>query len=270
MIHLIAAKTCTEAWLRAANLLADTADRIAYNVILDIEQPITVTAVDQRIVEAVDRFLKKNEADPVATVAATIFPASDYRRNGVKGVFEDFPEKTYPKLTKTWGTYAGRLLRRGGKDGTTFNPLELTIRKLRAQKKRTGPLRSIYEASLIDVMTDLPIFDPGLDSKRNQGQPCLAHLSFKLREDNGLMLTAMYRNHYYVQRALGNLLGLSQLLFFVARESGLTPKSLVCHSTFARLDTDKGWSISEVKRLLVECNELAGALVRQEAQGVMR
>src|SRR5258708_19220192 len=73
MIHPIAAKTCTEAWLRAASLLAGTTDRIAYNVILDIEQPIAVTAVDQRIVEAVDRFLKKNEADPVATLAAPIF-----------------------------------------------------------------------------------------------------------------------------------------------------------------------------------------------------
>ena len=38
MIHPIAAKTCTEAWLQAANLLAGTTDRIAYNVILDIEQ----------------------------------------------------------------------------------------------------------------------------------------------------------------------------------------------------------------------------------------
>lgn len=270
MIHPIAAKTCADAWLQAANLLAGMADKCAYNVILDIEQPIAVTSVDQRIVETVDRFLKKNEADPLATVAATIFPASDYRRNGVKGVFEDFPEKTYPKLTKNWGTYAGRLLRRGGKDGTTFNPLEVTIKKLRAQKQRKGPLRSIYEVSLIDVMTDLPIFDPGLDSKRNQGQPCLAHLSFKLREENGLMLTAMYRNHYYVQRALGNLLGLSQLLFFVARESGLTPKSLVCHSTFARLDTDKGWSISAVKQLLVECNSFGGAPVRQDVQEVAR
>ena len=68
------------------------------------------------------------------------------------------PRKTYPKLTKTWGTYAGRPARRGGKDGTTFNPLELTIKKLpAATKNRTGLLRSIYEASLIDVMTDLPI-----------------------------------------------------------------------------------------------------------------
>lgn len=72
MIHPIAAKTCADAWLQAANLLAGMADKCAYNVILDIEQPIAVTSVDQRIVETVDRFLKKNEADPLATVAATI------------------------------------------------------------------------------------------------------------------------------------------------------------------------------------------------------
>lgn len=79
------------------------------------------------------------------------------------------------------------------------------------------------------------------------------------------MVTALYRNHYYVQRALGSLIKLSQLLYFVAHESGLTAKSLVCHSTFARLDTDKGWSISAVKQLLREVNDLAGVRTTQEA-----
>lgn len=71
------------------------------------------------------------------------------------------------------------------------------------------------------------------------------------------MLTAFYRNHYYVERALGNLIGLSQLLYFVARESGLEPRGLVCHSTFARLDFDGGWTVSEVDSLINNCNELA-------------
>jgi hypothetical protein len=39
MIHPIEAKTCVEAWLKAANLLATMPDRCAYNVILDIENP---------------------------------------------------------------------------------------------------------------------------------------------------------------------------------------------------------------------------------------
>lgn len=257
MIHPIEAKTCVEAWLKAANLLAQMPDRCAYNVILDIQDPIKMTDVDQRIVQHVDRFLAGHDADPVATVAATIFPASDYRRNGVKGVFEDFPEKTYPKLTTRWGTYAGRMLRHSGKNGTAFNPLEITIEKLRAQSKRKSPLRGIYEVGLTDMLTDVPIFDPTLDSKRTMGQPCLAHLSFKLREDKGLMVTALYRNHYYVQRTLGNLIGLSQLLYFVAHEAGLQPRSLVCHSTFARLDAGERWNLSEVKALLKDVNELA-------------
>jgi hypothetical protein len=258
MIHPIEAKTCVEAWLKAVSLLATMPDRCAYNVILDIENPVAMTDLDRRIVQAVDRFLTDHEADPLATVAATIFPASDYRRNGVKGVFEDFPERTYPKLSTRWGTYAGRMLRHTGKNGKPFNPLEVTIEKLRAQSKRKSPLRGIYEVGLTDMLTDVPIFDPALDSKRTMGQPCLAHLSFKLREEKGLMLTALYRNHYYVQRALGNLIGLSQLLYFVARESGLAARSLVCHSTFARLDTDKGWSLTAVRELVTELNELAG------------
>jgi hypothetical protein len=257
MIHPVEAKTCVEAWLKAVNVLATIPDRCAYNVILDIENPVAMTNLDQGIVRAVDRFLTDHEADPVATVAATIFPASDYRRNGVKGVFEDFPERTYPKLTTRWGTYAGRMLRHTGKNGKPFNPLEVTIEKLRAQSKRKSPLRGIYEVGLTDMLTDVPIFDPVLDSRRTMGQPCLAHLSFKLREEKGLMLTALYRNHYYVQRTLGNLIGLSQLLYFVARESGLAARSLVCHSTFARLDTDKGWSVTAVKELLGELNALA-------------
>jgi hypothetical protein len=264
MIHPIEAKTCVEAWLKAVNVLATMPGRCAYNVILDIENPVAMTNLDQGIVRAVDRFLTDHEADPVATVAATIFPASDYRRNGVKGVFEDFPERTYPKLTTRWGTYAGRMLRHTGKNGKPFNPLEVTIEKLRAQSKRKSPLRGIYEVGLTDMLTDVPIFDPVLDSKRTMGQPCLAHLSFKLREEKGVMLTALYRNHYYVQRTLGNLIGLSQLLYFVARESGLAARSLVCHSTFARLDTDKGWSVTAVKELLGELNALASEQAVEE------
>jgi hypothetical protein len=52
------------------------------------------------------------------------------------------------------------------------------------------------------------------------------------------MLTAIYRSHYYIERALGNILGLAQLLTFVAAEVGVDVGSLVCHSTYAVIDTD--------------------------------
>lgn len=258
MIHPITAATSTEAWLCAVNLLNRMKDRCAYNVILDIDDPIILSPTDKRIVEALDHFLVFHDKVPVTTVAGTIFPAAHYRNRGAKGVLEDFPNKIYPKLKKHWGTYAGRMLTRRDRDGQETNPLKTIINKLQQQTRRNNALRAIYEVDLTDIFADLPIYDHGLDAQRTLNQPCLVHLSFKLREDHGLMLTALYRNHHYVARALGNLIGLSQLLFFVARESGLKPRGLVCHSTFARLELYGGWTVANLKRLVAECNELKG------------
>jgi len=258
MIHPISTKTATEAWLQALNLLARMDGRYAYNVILDIENPIALPPTDKRIVELLDTLLVSHDKQPVATVAGTIFPASHYRQRGAKGVFEDFPNKVYPKIKKSWGTYAGRMLTRRGQSGQETRPLEVIIEKLKRQTAGGAPKRAVYEVGLVDVFADLPIYDPVLDARRTMNQPCLAHLSFKLREDRrGLMLTALYRNHYYVERALVNLIGLSQLLYFVARESGLEPRGLVCHSTFARLDFDGGWTVGEIDALLQKCNSLS-------------
>ena len=256
MIHPISADTCAGAWLGAITLLGASETRCAYNVILDIENPIILTPIDKRIVHALDHLLVGHDRQPVATVAGTIFPAAHYRQRGLKGVMEDFPQRIYPKVKKNWGTYAGRMLSRTDHKGQEMNPLQVIIGKLKQQMRGTGPKRAIYEVSLIDVFADLPIYDPAFDARRTMNQPCLAHLSFKLREDRRLMLTALYRNHYYVERALGNLIGLSQLLFFVARESGLEPGGLVCHSTFARLDFDGGWTVGEVNGLIKKCTEL--------------
>ena len=258
MIHPISAKTSTEAWLRAVNLLIGMKDRCAYNVILGIDDPITLSPTDKLIVEALDRFLVSHDTIPVTTVAGTIFPAAHYRKRGARGVLEDFPNKIYPKIKTHWGTYAGRMLIRRDRNGQETNPLKTIISKLQQQTRRRGALRSIYEVSLVDIFADIPVYDQALDARRTLNQPCLVHLSFKLREDHGLMLTALYRSHYYVARALGNLIGLSQLLFFVARESGLKPRGLVCHSTFARLDLDGGWTVGNLKRLVAECNEFEG------------
>jgi len=68
------------------------------------------------------------------------------------------------------------------------------------------------------------------------------------------MLTAMYRYHYYIEKALGNLLGLSQLLFFVAKETGLGVGPLVCLSTYAVLDTEGGWRTVDVRQLVADCH----------------
>ena len=254
MIYPFSARTCVAAWLQATSFLLTTKDRRANNVILDIEEPTLLDPGDRLVVEALDKLLAKHGQDPVITVAGTIFPASHYTSGGANAVFHDFPEKVYPKIKKNWGTYAGRILRRQGRDGSFLNPLEILVNKLKAQTNGKGHLRAAYEIGLIDPLLEIPIYEPASDAKLTLNQPCLAHLSFKVVGADTVMLTALYRSHYYVQRALGNLIGLAHLLAFVAAESGLKPGGLVCHSTAARIDTVGGWGIREVTDFIHECN----------------
>ncbi len=106
---------------------------------------------------------------------------------------------------------------------------------------------------------DVPIYDGALDRKPTYGNlPCLSHISIKV--DNGkVRLNATYRSHYYMQRLLGNLIGLGRLQFFLAREAGLEVGPMTINSTFARLDTganngkDCHWGVNDISTLLAAC-----------------
>ena len=77
------------------------------------------------------------------------------------------------------------------------------------------------------------------------------HVSVKL--DHGkVRINATYRSHYYVQRLLGNLLGLARLQYFLAHEANLDIGPLTINSTYAKLDTGSGWNMGDVKTLLAE------------------
>ena len=56
----------------------------------------------------------------------------------------------------------------------------------------------------------------------------------------------MYRNHTYVTRCLGNLIGLGRLQAFVAKEAGVKMGSLTIVSTHAELDKGDEWGIKDV------------------------
>jgi len=101
----------------------------------------------------------------------------------------------------------------------------------------------------------LMLYDPQKDRKRRRGGPCLSHVSLKVRDRKELLLTAVYRSHHYIERALGNLIGLSRLQAFICNETRLEPGPLVCVSTYAVLDTGSGhdggsWGKPLVKALL--------------------
>lgn len=259
MIHHVEGTTCPEVWLKAADQLLEQQDFTAYSMILDIATPLVMTPADFRIFDQVDEFLQNHKRYPLVTVAGTIFPGGLYKKHGAAGVFEIYPKEVYPKAKESWGTYAFRLVRRIRQDGTEMNPLQILVEKLQRQIKTTHPLRAAYELNAIDCFADIPLYDSTLDSTRTLSQPCLSHLSFRIRGGTSLMLTALYRSHYYVQKTLGNLLGLAQLQAFVAKEAGLNVGPLVCHSTFATLERETGeWDRPDIGTLIGNCHKAVG------------
>lgn len=86
-------------------------------------------------------------------------------------------------------------------------------------------------------------------------------IELKPQRNGSLHMIALYRNHYYVPKTLGNLLGLGRLLGFIARESGFEVGTLTLNSTSAHLDTE-GWGKGDVTSLVDDC---AARLVRAAA-----
>ena len=223
------------------------------NLILSVANP-TGDRHFTRAVPRIDTFLRGEGQAPTHTVAETIFPGWLYKRLGIAGVFDYYPEKVYPQLrTGGWGTYAYRLVRRPDHKGALFNPLEQTLQKMQSELQSRGPKRSCYEIGISSPPYELPIYDTLADCKRRRGGPCLSHLSFKLFGDS-VHLTAFYRSHDYSYKVFGNLLGLARLQTFVARETRQRVGTLVVHSSYAFLAGKK----TSLRSLLSELKTIGG------------
>lgn len=96
---------------------------------------------------------------------------------------------------------------------------------------------------------ELPLYDSATDHNLTMNMPCLSYISFKVTAEK-LDLTAIYRSHWYGQRVLGNLIGLSNLHKFVAVESGFDRGVLTCIATHAYLDIKSLGGTQATKRLL--------------------
>ena len=246
LITVIEAPTSTQAWLKSARALLAAENRTIFHLVVAAHDPILLSERDRAVVQEVDSFLTSHDHLPVVTVMNTIFPGGFYKRGGATAVYEDFP-KAYEFSKENWGTYAGRMFSPiGGKIGERSR-IQVIIDKLRATSSK---MRAAYEADVLDTSYDeeLSLYCAETDSRMHQGQPCLAHISFKLRGRDTLSLTAFYRSQYYVRKGLGNFLGLGQLLFFVAKEAGLKPGALIVHASMASIDP--GLPVGEIGRLI--------------------
>lgn len=224
---------CVTAWREAVRLTDGQPHHEAHNVVFDVENPLSRSTLEDPVVREVNAFLQSKEVKAVETVANTIFPLALYRRYGAPVFFDRFSKNVLPKVRRNghrWsGYYFERMIalpREGG--GEPINQLTDIIARLRDPAVKA---RNKFELS---------VFDPARDvDKSPYGGQCLSFGSFKLREMGGrdvLDLTVMYRNHFYIEKLLGNLIGLGRLMDFVAREAELGVGALTVISTHAQVD----------------------------------
>ena len=215
--------SCASVWVAACSEIMKTADE-GYNVVIDVDAPVTHSETDNEVISLVDKFLKAHKKTyPIITVANTIFPQSLLAAYGPTE-FYDVYHRDFASFsdTKLWGRYFERMTRHIDRKGKRINPLQDLIEKMKGNEDKGTCVKAVYELAInpADAQEDLAeddapaedhditIYQPSRDRNRRLGGPCLSYLSFKRHPKHGLLLTAMYRNHYYITRLLGNLIGL--------------------------------------------------------------
>jgi len=241
-------RDCASAWREAVRVVDAQVGDSAYNVIIDVVDPTAGATQQDPRVTVVDEFLAKYDKS-VETVANTIFPTGLYHRYGAPVFFDVFHDKVLAKVRRSerWsGYYFERMTRLPVSAGKPINQLWEIVERIRDKNVRA---LNKFELSLFDPARDV-------DSSPYGGQ-CLSFLSFKLvpGTPKTLTLTAMYRNHFYIEKLLGNLLGLGRLMAFVAQETGLDVGALTVISTHAEIDKPGDARRSDIDNMIARFDQ---------------
>ena len=259
----VAGETCAGAWLAASRAVI-AAGGEAYNVKIQVLDPLRETAGDAAVIGAVDSFLRAGGANPVSTVVNTIFPSVWARGKSAEELFRDYPPMAVRmrRITNDWGRYFGRMIawQESGepakqRSGKPVNQLGDMIAVMKTQ---------VAAGTVFGNMFEVAIYNPLLDRKLWRNRQCLSFLSFKVEQAGDgyrLGLTAVYRNHHYITRCLGNFIGLGRLMRFVAAEAGIgRVGTLTCVSTHAEIDTkSNAWGKADALGLVERCEQLVAA-----------
>jgi thymidylate synthase len=211
------------AWVAAVNnMFADRTDHISPLVISLSGFSESMLEEDMNIRAALDELLATENLDSVHTVANTIFPESLWRAAaGDRNLFFSRYIKALPRYRKLEpykngrGLYFERLIAhgRGPREG---NQLEFIL--------------SSYRKGIVEMKLQASLFDPERDltPAARIGFPCLQQVSF-LPSKGGLSVNAFYATQLLVEKAYGNMLGLSRLGRFMASELGMELNEVNCY-----------------------------------------
>jgi thymidylate synthase len=233
MSTVVVGNDVVTAWKAGCHAILAAQDCKIRNLITEIEKPTFTEPEWLRIYDP----MSVGADDRLSVVAKVLFPEAP-RQSG------ETREQYYSRwaailrrgrkrrtLHSSWGsTYFERLLSLGGSD----NQIERAIRALTTwQRKETAIVMHLSA--------------PHLDKLKPIGSPCLQFAEILWSADDTIDLVALYRNHDFLKKALGNFIGLGRLLAFIARESNKKSGKVICHSVRAYCD-----STAKLRKLIVK------------------
>lgn len=213
-------ETPLDAW--RAGIEAVRHYRELFNLFTTIDVP---TVFDRAWLRTYSPRSRQMPGDDLREVIKTIFPYELAQRHPVRtDLYREYLRRhdramKFRRNRGTWGTYFERMIR--FPDYPQVNQLETAIEKLLTWPRRTTSALVFHLAT------------PGRDRPRTRGGPCWHFGEIIWREDDVLDLVVVYRNHDFYNKALGNFIGLGQLLGFICNASGKQVGRLLCHSVRA-------------------------------------
>lgn len=224
MPHIIQSANCITAWRDACWYILQSGD--GFNMMVHIHTPLNYTSA--QIAEITNSGLISKQA--IEDVVNTIFPFKLHSRNVAltNSGFYDLHERIYlrgktmhSKNRGRWGNYFLRFTKFGAQKK---NQLQAIIDGI---NNRSNNQAACYMMHVSSIDYD--------NNTRVIGNPCLQYVQFGVY-NGSLNMTAVYRNHDFLTKALGNYIGLSNLLKFVCDQTGSNMGSLSCQSIHYYLD----------------------------------
>lgn len=216
-------ETSLDAWRAGVRLLMSAGGELS-NLITTIQLPCLIET-NWLIERSPHRF--SDNGDDIRDVANTIFPEKLAMRAANRTNLYDMYLLRHDRVHRwrrgrhAWGTYFERLIRF---PSSGVNQLERVIQKLQTWSVRNT-------AGLVFHLSS-----PAVDAPRTRGGPCWHYGELLWNADGTIDLVAVYRNHDFHNKVLGNFIGLGRLLRFICDQSGKQPGKLVCHSIHAYHD----------------------------------
>lgn len=226
---MVEGDTSLEAWRTGAGLLLKSRCSLS-NLMTCITNPCSIDSVWLSKFSP-HKFL--SNGDNIKDVVNTLFPRKIAERRTSRADMYSAYLQRHDRAHKwlrgrhAWGTYFERLIRfpSARNNRETENQLEIAIEKLTTWRHRSTTGLVFHLSS------------PALDTPRTRGGPCWHYGELLWNHDDSIDLVAVYRNHDFCNKVLGNFIGLGLLLKFICEESGKTTGKLICHSVHAYCDS---------------------------------